>query len=218
MIDVRILVADDHSIVREGIRRVLDSEPGMQVVAEAENGREAVSLVLEKSIDVVLMDISMPELNGIEAAREILHNAPEVKILILSMHSDRRFVDRALKAGVSGYLLKNNAVAEVVTAIKTVGRNKLYLSPGITDVVVEDYVRYVPSDETAASSLLTPREREVLQLLAEGKTTKEIAVSLYLSDKTVEGHRQRIMDKLRLHSIADLTKYAIREGLTSLDN
>ncbi|MFB3788691.1 MAG: response regulator [bacterium] len=213
---IRVMIADDHTIVREGIRHVLDQEPGIEVTAEAGNGREAVHRAAELSLDVIFMDISMPELNGIEAARQILKSQPHVKIIILSMHSDKRFVERALKSGVAGYLLKNRAVAEVVTAIQSVMQGKMYLSPGITHIVVEDYIRHVPEEGTGLQ-VLTGREREILQLIAEGLSTKEMASSLNLSEKTVEGHRQKIMDKLDLHSIAQLTKYAIREGLTTLE-
>ncbi len=216
--DQKVLLADDHTLVREGIRRALEDEEAVRIVAEAENGRDAVRLALETNIDIVLMDISMPELNGIEATLQILRKKPDLKILILSMHSDRRFVDRALKAGVCGYLLKNSAVAEVVAAIQTVTQGGIYLSPGITDIVVENYVRHPLANASSVADELTQREREVLQLWAEGKSTKEIAARLFLSEKTVEGHRQHIMDKLNLHSIAQLTKYAIREGLTTLDD
>ncbi len=214
---MQILLADDHRLLREGIQRILEDEDDMHIAMEAENGRDAVRLALEHQIDIVLMDISMPELNGIEASLQILRDKPDIKILILSMHSDRRFVDRALKAGVCGYLLKNSAVAEVVDAIHRVVEGKIYLSPGITDIVVENYVRRPAPKETSVATQLTLREREVLQLLAEGNTTKEIASRLHVSDKTVEVHRQHIMDKLNLHSIAQLTKYAIREGLTTLE-
>ena len=214
---IRVMIADDHTIVREGIRHVLEQEPGIVVEAEAEDGREAVRRAAELPLDVIFMDISMPGMNGIEAARQILKSQSGVKIIILSMHSDKRFVERALKSGVSGYLLKNRAVAEVVTAIQSVMQGKMYLSPGITHIVVEDYIRHVPEEDESGLHVLTAREREILQLIAEGLSTKEMASSLNLSEKTVEGHRQKIMDKLGLHSIAQLTKYAIREGLTTLE-
>ncbi|HOJ59285.1 MAG TPA: response regulator transcription factor [bacterium] len=215
---IRVLIADDHTIVREGIRHVLDQEPGIEVAAEAEDGREAIRLATAMPLDVIFMDISMPGLNGIDAARQILKSHPHLKIIILSMHSDKRFVERALKSGVSGYLLKNRAVAEVTTAIQSVVQGKMYLSPGITHLVVEDYIRHVPENEEPGRHGLTAREREVLQLIAEGLSTKAIAAAMNLSEKTIEGHRQKIMDKLNLHSIAQLTKFAIREGLTTLDD
>ncbi len=216
---IHVLLADDHQIVLEGIRRILEKESGVEVVAEALDGREAVSLVTALSVDVVFMDISMPNLNGIEATRQILRVKPDVKVVILSMHADKRFVERALKAGVWGYLLKNRAVTEVATALQCVTQGKIYLSPGITNIVVSEFVSSVHKKEKEGEvDSLTPREREVLQLIAEGLTTKDIASRMNISDKTVDGHRQKIMDKLNLHSIAQLTKFAIREGISSLEN
>lgn len=214
----RIVLADDHTIVLEGIRRALANEPDLEIVAEAMNGRQAVEYALKHKADVVFMDISMPILNGIEAAQQITREDPSIKIIILSMHADKRFVDRALKAGVAGYLLKNRAVTEVIAAIHSVASGKIYLSPGITNIVVSEYVNHLPKQEEEGINCLTPRERGVLQLIAEGFTTKEIASSLGICDKTIEGHRQKIMDKLNLRSVAQLTKFAIREGLTSLDD
>ncbi len=204
-------------IVLEGIRRVLANESGLEIVAEAMDGRQAVALALDSKVDVVFMDISMPKLNGIEAAQQILRKNPHVKVIILSMHADKRFVERAFKAGVCGYLLKNRAVTEVVNAIHCVSQGKIYLSPGITDIVVKEFVDRLPQQENGIGCL-TPREREVLQLIAEGLTTKEIAASMNISEKTVEGHRQNLMDKLKLRSIAQLTKFAVREGLSSLED
>ncbi len=214
----RIMLADDHMIVIEGIRRALENEPALEIVAEATDGRQAVSLALDLKVDLILMDISMPNLNGIEAAQQILRKNPQIKIIILSMHSDKRFVERALKTGVWGYLLKNRAITEVVSAIQCVKQGKIYLSPGITNIVVSEFVNHLPRQEEDGINALTPREREVLQLIAEGFTTKEIASSMGISDKTIEGHRQNLMDKLNLRSIAQLTKFAIREGLTSLED
>ncbi len=210
---IGVLLADDHRIIRQGLRSLLEKQPDMEVVAEAENGRTAVQLARRLSPDVVVMDIAMPDLNGIEATQQIIAEAPGVKIVALSMHSDKRFVARMLKAGASGYLLKDCAFEELARAIRTVAVNQIYLSPGIAGVVVEDFVRHV--SETDSS--LTPREREVLQLLAEGSSTKEIAARLQVSVKTVETHRRHIMEKLDIHTIAELTKYAIRQGLTSLE-
>ena len=213
---IKILIADDHQIVRQGLRLLIEEEPGMEVVGEAENGRDAVQLAQEKRPHVVIMDISMPDLNGMEATRQMLAALPEVRVIALSMHSDRHFVRGMLEAGASAFLLKDCAFEELDDAIRAVTVNKTYLSPGITGVVIDGYLGLHPSDEFPASSLLTAREREVLQLLAEGCSTKEIASRLCVSIKTVETHRRRIMEKLRIYSVAELTKYAIREGLTSL--
>ena len=203
--------------MREGLRSLIEKQPDMEVVAEAENGRMAVQLVRKLFPEVVVMDIGMPDLNGIEATRQILANNPKVKVIALSMHSAKRFVIEMLKAGSSGYLLKDCAFEELALAIRTVIANQIYVSPGITDMVIKDYVHNLSKTEFSVASILTPREREVLQLLAEGKTTKQIAVSLNVSVKTIETYRQQIMHKLDLHSVAELTRYAIREGITSLE-
>ncbi len=215
---IKILLADDHKIVRDGLRALIEKCPDMQVVAEAADGRTAVRLAKELSPDIAIMDISMPDLNGIEAARQISAESPHVKILTLSMHSDARYVKHLFTAGASGYLLKECAFDELVNAIRTVAANQVYLSPRVTHVVLSEYLSKQPIAEASVFSVLTAREREVLQLMAEGKTTKEIAYSLGLSVKTVEAHRQKIMEKSNIHSIAELTKYAIREGLTSLES
>jgi DNA-binding NarL/FixJ family response regulator len=214
---MRILLADDHKIMREGLRTLIEKQPDMKVVAEAENGRTAVQLAQKLFPEVVVMDIGMPDLNGIEATRQILANNPKVKVIALSMHSAKRFVVEMLKAGSSGYLLKDCAFEELTLAIRTVIANKVYVSPGITDMMIKDYVYNLSKTEFSVTSILTPREREVLQLLAEGKTTKQIALSLNVSVKTIETYRQQLMHKLNLHSVAELTKYAIREGITSLE-
>lgn len=213
----KILLADDHRIVREGLRSLLEAEDDMQVVGEADNGRRAIEMAEELGPDVIVMDIGMPELNGIEATRRIVHDTPHTKVVALSMHSDRRFMSEILKAGASGYLLKDGAFEELAGAIRTVMSSKMYLSPRIADVVVEDYVRHLPRAEPSVFAALTPREREVLQLLAEGKATKQAAAALHVSVKTVETHRRQIMTKLDIHSVAELTKYAIREGLTTVE-
>jgi two-component system response regulator NreC len=213
----RILLADDHRIVREGLRVLIEKQPNMEVVAEAENGRTAVELVQKLHPDVIIMDVAMPDLNGIEATRQIIAKALSVKIIALSMHSDRRFVVEMLRAGASGYLLKDCAFEELVHAIRAVVVNRIFLSPKINDIVIKDYLRLFPKTEFSVFSILTPRQRQVLQLLSEGKTTRQIASHLQVSVKTVETYRQQIMDKLDIHSIAELTKYAIREGLTSLE-
>jgi DNA-binding NarL/FixJ family response regulator len=203
--------------MREGLRSLIEKQPDMEVVAEAENGRMAVQLVRKLFPEVVVMDIGMPDLNGIEATRQILANNPKVKVIALSMHSAKRFVVEMLKSGSSGYLLKDCAFEELALAIRTVIANQIYVSPGITDTIIKDYVHNLSKTEFSVASILTPREREVLQLLAEGKTTKQIAVSLNVSVKTIETYRQQIMHKLNLHSVAELTRYAIREGITSLE-
>jgi DNA-binding NarL/FixJ family response regulator len=213
---VKVLLADDHKIVRDGLRTLLEKHAEIQVVGEAEDGRETVLQTRKLLPDIVIMDIAMPELNGIEATRQILSESPDVKVIALSMHSDRRFVTEMLKAGASAYLLKDCAFEELVIAIRTVLKGKIYLSPGIAGVVIESYIKSTPRSEVSVFSLLSDREREVLQLMAEGRTTKEIASHLNVSIKTVETHRTNIMTKLDIHSIAELTKYAIREGLTSL--
>jgi len=204
-------------MVREGLRGLLESQPDMEVVAEAGDGRAALQLVQETSPDVIVMDVVMPDLNGIEATRQVVVRSPGVKVIALSMYSDTRFITGMLSAGASGYVLKDCAIEELVQAIHTVSENQTYLSPGITQIVVRDYIDHLDKMRPSAFSLLTAREREVLQLLAEGMTMKEIAYQLDLGVKTVETHRQQIMEKLDTHSIAELTKYAIREGLTSLE-
>jgi DNA-binding NarL/FixJ family response regulator len=213
----RIVLADDHKILREGIRALLESQPGLTVVGEADNGRTAVAMAKDLMPDVVVLDIGMPELNGVEAARRMIHENPRLRIIALSMHSDRRFVSEMLKAGASAYLLKDGAFEELVEAIEAVTAGNVYLSPGIAGVVVDDYVSQIGDPVRTAFGVLSSREREVLQLMSEGLATKQIAASLRVSVKTVETHRRQIMEKLDLHSVAELTKYAIREGLTTVE-
>jgi DNA-binding NarL/FixJ family response regulator len=213
---IKVLLADDHVMMRGGLRMVLEQNAELTVVGEAEDGRETVRLVKKLSPDVVVMDIAMPDMNGIEATRQIVADHPGVKVIALSMHSDRHFVSEMLKAGATAYLLKQCAVDELLAAIKTVLKNQTYLSPCISGVVVDNFVRNTSKTESGAFSYLSDREREVLQLVAEGKTSKEIASQLNLSIKTVEAHRMNIMEKLNIHTVAELTKYAIREGLSSL--
>jgi len=203
--------------MREGLRKLIEKQPDMEVVAEAENGRTAVQLAQKLFPEVVVMDIGMPDLNGIEATRQILANNPKVKVIALSMHSAKRFVMEMLKAGSLGYLLKDCAFEELALAIHAVIANKVYVSSSINDMMTKEYVHNLSKTEFSVASILTPREREVLQLLAEGKTTKQIAASLNVSVKTIETYRQQIMHKLNLHSVAELTKYAIREGITSIE-
>ncbi|MBA4417055.1 MAG: DNA-binding response regulator [Syntrophus sp. (in: bacteria)] len=214
----KILLADDHKIIREGLRSLLEKQPDMEVIAEAQDGLTTVRLAQKLLPHVVIMDIGMPEMNGIDATRQIVaEKTHDVKVIALSMHSDRRFVLQMLKAGASGYLLKDSAFEELITAIHTVMMNQPYLSPKVMDVVVKEYLHGLAKNETTVFTALTAREREVLQLLAEGKATKQIASVLNVSVKTIETHRQQLMEKLGIHSIAELTKYAIREGLTSLE-
>jgi DNA-binding NarL/FixJ family response regulator len=213
-----ILLADDHKIVRDGLRALLEKETDMEVIAGAEDGASAVKLAGELKPSVVVMDIGMPDMNGIEATRQIIASHPDVRVIALSMHSDKRFVGGMLKAGASGYLLKDCAFGELANAIRAVMGGQTYLSPQIAQVVVEGYVRQVGPSGPASAEVLTGREREVLQLLAEGKSTKDIAALLGLSSRTVETHRQQIMNKLNIHKAAELVKYAIREGIISLDD
>jgi DNA-binding NarL/FixJ family response regulator len=227
----KILVADDHKIVRDGLCSLIQKQPNMEVVAEAENGRVAVKLARRLKPDVIIMDLNMPDLNGIDAARQIVAELPGTKIIVLSMHADKQFVVGALQAGASGYLLKDCAFEELARALhlkdcafeelaralQTVLKHQTYLSPDIAGTVVKDYLEQMCTIESAIEAALTPREREVLQLIAEGRSTKETAGRLNISIKTVESHRRNIMEKLDIHSTAELTKYAIRTGLTSLD-
>ena len=214
----RILLADDHQIIRNGLDSLLTKSGAHEVIGEATDGRSAVRIASELQPELVIMDIGMPELNGIEATQQILKKHPRIKVIALSMHSDATYVGRMLRAGATGYLLKESAFEELNGAIEQVLGGGVYLSRGITDVVVEDYVHRLER-ETADErvSILTPKEREVLQLIAEGHSTKMIAATLHVSVKTIETHRQNIMNRLDIRSIALLTKFAIREGLTSLD-
>lgn len=211
----RVLLADDHKILRQGLRTLLEQEKDIQVVGEADNGRLSVELTGELAPDVVIMDVAMPDLNGIDATRRITKADPRTRVLALSMHSDGRYVRGMLQAGARGYILKDCAAEELTHAIRTVMAGQVYVSPGVTGTIINDYVRQLTAADEPAT--LTRREREVLQLLAEGGSTANIAAGLHLSVKTIETHRKRIMDKLGLRSIAELTKYAIREGITTVD-
>lgn len=214
---VQIILVDDHRIMRYGLRALIESSADMEVIGEAQNGRTAVKLVLELSPDVVIMDIEMPDLNGIEATRQIIVASPGIKVIVLSMHSDRQIIAEMLRVGAKGYLLKDSEPDEIIHAIRAVVANRTYLSPEITDIVAKDYVDHLLTSKYPVSSVLTHRECEVLQLLAEGKTTKQIASNLCISVNTVESHRRQIMYKLDIHNIAELTKYAIRHKLTPLE-
>jgi len=213
---IKILLADDHEIMREGLKSLLEKQGDITVIGQARDGRTTVRLARELSPDIVIMDISMPDMNGIEATRQIVGRDSRIKVIALSVHSDKRFVIEMLHAGASAYLLKDSAFGELVNAVRAVIANHSYLSPEIADVMIRDYKHILSKKTLTAFSILTGREREVLQLLAEGKTTKDIAARLNVSVKTIETYRHQIMDKLHVHSLADLTKYAIKEGLTSL--
>jgi len=213
---VKILLADDHQLMRQGLRSMLEEQPNLEVIGEADDGRTAVRLARELQPDLVVMDVTMPDLNGIDATRQIRAQNPNVRVIALSMHAERQFVMQMLAAGASGYLPKDCPVDELLSAIEAVVRSDTFLSPKVTGVLVKECVGGVP-EAGAFCGTLSPREREVLQLVAEGKSSKEIAFMLGLSSKTIEGHRRQIMDKLKLYSVAELTRYAIREGVTSLD-
>jgi two-component system response regulator NreC len=211
---IRILLADDHNVMRRGLRLLLESQPGFSVVAEASDGRQAVSQAEATQPDVVVLDIAMPNLSGIEAAQRIVAARPGTEIVILSMHSDESYVLRALKAGAKGYLLKDSAEGDLIDAIHAVSQGKTFFSAEISRMLVEDYVRELQTRGVDDSyELLTPREREILQLLAEGKSNKDIASTLNLSLYTVETHRRNLQDKLNLHSFAELILYAVRKSV-----
>lgn len=212
-----VMIVDDHQIVRDGLKAILHHEEGIGVIAEADNGRTALRLVDELKPEIVIMDIAMPDMNGIEATRRISSEHPEIKVLILSMHHDKRMVIEVFNAGARGYLLKECASDELLRAIRTLLQGETYLSPKISSIVVKDLVKKQQGENPSEIFSLSSREREVLQLLAEGKNMKEIAFTLDVSIKTVEAFRKRLMDKLKVNSIAELTKIAIREGLTTLD-
>jgi DNA-binding NarL/FixJ family response regulator len=214
---VRILLVDDHQLLIDGLRAILERRPHFEIVGVAKDGYQAAELSRQLDPDVVIMDISMPKLNGIDASARILRDQPHIKIIILSMHADQHFVQESLRVGVRGYILKESAASEVIEAVHSVGRGELFFSKSIRMQVMEDYIRSIREEPCSETSPLSAREREVLQILAEGNSTKEISSILNVSVKTVESHRKQIMNKLGLHSIAELTKYAIRHGLTSLE-
>jgi len=215
---IRILLADDHKIVRDGLRTLIGKEAGMEVIGEAENGRKALKMAEKIRPNVVIIDVTMPDMNGIEATKKMVTEVPGVKVIALSMHSDRRFVLGMLEAGASGYLMKDCAFDELAKAVRSVSTGQTYLSPSIADVLVKGYLDRVNEKLSVARSPLTEREREILQLLAEGRSSKEIAAHIGVSVKTVETHRRNMMQKLNMRSVAELTKYAIREGLISVED
>lgn len=214
---IRIVLADDHKIFRDGLRPLLERQPDMEVVGESEDGLQTLEICADKKPDLLILDIAMPKLNGIEVSKKLYASAPSIKIVILSMHSDRRFVLESLKSGVMGYLLKESSFRELVEAVHCVMKEHIYLSSQLSSSLIKEFLQLSQHSEPSAFSVLSDREREVLQLLAEGHNSKEIAYRLNISAKTIETHRKNIMEKLNIFNIAELTKYAIREGLTTLE-
>jgi DNA-binding NarL/FixJ family response regulator len=214
MNQIRILLADDHTVMRAGLRLLLERQPDMVVIAEAEEGRQAVELADSHKPDVVVLDIAMPLLNGIETTRQIVEKLPKTSVVILSMHSDESYVMRSLRAGARAYLLKDSAEADLIRAIRAVCDGKSFFSPAVSKLLLEDYIRQLQErDEEDSYELLTTREREILQLLAEGKSNKDVANLLNISLYTVETHRAHILQKLGLHTVPDLILYAVRKGI-----
>ena len=212
--ELKIMIVDDHKILRDGLRNMIEKYPNFKVVGEATDGREALKLSQSLKPDVVIMDVAMEGLNGVEATRQIVQQSPEIKIIGLSMHSNKQFILGMFKAGAYGYLLKDSDSSELIEAIKKVAQNKKYISQRISGAIVDELISPTRKEETE----LSQREKEILQLIAEGKSSKEIADILFVSSKTVDSHRKNIMDKLELYNIPDLTKYAIKTGLTTLDD
>jgi DNA-binding NarL/FixJ family response regulator len=210
---LRVVLADDHALVRAGIRSLLERMPGVEVVGEADNGIEALASIESNQPDVVLIDIAMRGLNGLEVASRVAKTWPQVRVIILSMHADEEYVAQALRAGAVGYLLKDSATAELDLALEAARRGETYLSPSISRAVIRGYLSRSPGEEQKAASPLTPRQREILTLVADGKSTKEIAQLLELSAKTVETHRAQLMERLNIHDVAGLVKYALQAGL-----
>lgn len=213
---IKIIIADDHHMIRDGLKSLLEKEQNFDLIGEAANGREITRLTAEMNPDIVLMDVSMPELNGIEATRQIKEHNEDVGIIALSVHSDVSFVRQMLKAGASGYLVKHCEFKELVQAIYAVDKGELYLSPLISGQVIQDYLRNLAENEATVYTKLSDREREILQMLTEGKTKQEIADTLFISVKTIDSHRQNIMNKLGIDTMPALVRYAIRSGITEL--
>ncbi len=213
----RVLLADNHNLVRAGLRALLHTIDGIQVIAEAGDGRDALRLIAEYQPDVVLMDIAMPEMNGLEATAHVVKEFPQVRVIMLSMHANEEYVLQALRIGAMGYLLKDAGISELELAIKAISQGETYLSPAVSKHVVANYLKRV-GDESSSLEQLTSRQREILQLIAEGKSTKEIAELLYISVKTVETHRMQLMKRLDIHDVAGLVRYAIRMGLVISDS
>ena len=214
---IKVFVADDHKIFREGLKTLLEMKIGVEVVGEASDGREALREIIHLKPDIVIMDISMPNLNGIDATHQIVSANPNIKVMILSMHKDESFVKEALKAGAIGYMIKDGAFSELLDAIKTIMAGKIYLSPTLNEIIIKDFVDKLRVENLNSLSVLTSREREVLQLIAEGKSTSQIGDIMCISIKTVETHRQNIMKKLNINTVAGLVKYAIQKGLVFLE-
>jgi len=217
MAKISVVIADDHTILRKGIKSLLQDEEDINIIGEAESGQEALELITQKQPDVAIMDISMPGLNGIDVTRKIIKTNPQTKILMLSMHGARQYVVNSLKAGASGYILKKNAVDELIAGIRTVIGGNKYLSPSVSEILVDDIVHPEWHNSGGALQDLSVREREVLQLIAEGKTVTDISEKLYISGNTVTTHRKNIMRKLNLHNTAELTKFAIKHGLIDIN-
>lgn len=216
MSTIQLVIADNHTLVRAGFRALVEELDGIEVVGEADNGRDAIQLVETFKPQIVLMDIAMPEMNGLEATARISREFPQVRVLILSMHANEEYVYQALRSGASGYLLKDSGAEELELALRAISRGETYLCPAVSKYVVSDYVRRLNQDQTPLDQL-TPRQREILQLIAEGNSTRDIAEMLYISTKTVETHRTQLMDRLDIHDIAGLVRYAIRIGLVVLE-
>lgn len=213
---LRILIADDHELARNGIRLILETHPGWQVCAEARDGREAVECAARLKPDVFLLDIGMPNLNGLDAARQILALIPDARILILTAHDSEQVVREVLSAGARGFLLKSDAGRDLVAAVEALQEQRTFFTPKVAQMMLDGYLRPAEEATAAPEPILTPREREVIQLVAEGKSTKEVAMALSLSVKTAETHRTNLMRKLNLHSVADLTLYAVRNGIVQI--
>jgi DNA-binding NarL/FixJ family response regulator len=213
---IRIALADDHTLVREGLRKIIETQPGWEVISEAADGREAVSQALELKPDLVILDLAMPQLSGVDAIQQIVRRLPSTRVLVLSMHADEVYVTRALKAGAHGYLLKDSAGTDLLRAVTALSQNKSFFSPAVSRVMLDDYVRQLAERGiTDRYDTLSEREREVFQLIAEGRVNKEIAEILHLSPSTVETHRGRIMEKLDVHSAVEIVLYAVRRGIIS---
>ena len=214
---IKVLVADDHTILRQGIKSLLANEEEIEVIGEAKNGREALTIIEETLPDVILMDIAMPGLNGLEATRRIKKKFPRMKVLVLTMYTNEEYIFQILNAGANGYLVKETAFQDLISAIKAVYKNEAFMSPSISKKVINSYIKRAQNDEEETCEVLTTREREILQLIAEGNSSKKIAELLFISPKTVETHRTHIMDKLNIHNRTGLVKYAIRKGIVDVE-
>ncbi|MCK5010585.1 MAG: response regulator transcription factor [Deltaproteobacteria bacterium] len=214
---IKVVVADDHTILRQGIKALLDNQEGIEVMGEAKDGREAIKTIEELLPDVILMDIAMPGLNGLEATRRIKKKFPKTKVVVLTMHANEEYIFQILNAGADGYLVKETAFQDLISAINAVHKGEAFMSPSISKKVMTDYIQRAQGEEKVGFDTLTTREREILQLVAEGNSNKKIAEALFISPKTVETHRAHIMDKLNIHDRAGLIKYAIRKGMINLD-